>query len=64
MIFGTCIDTSHHTSGSLAAAAREVARYKLDLLGLQEVRREEGGTVRAEVYNFFYVKKMNIINWE
>jgi len=33
--------------GSLTAAARELARYKLDLVGVQEVRWEKGGTVTA-----------------
>jgi hypothetical protein len=28
--------------------ARELARYKLDLVGVQEVRWEKGGTVTAE----------------
>jgi len=41
----------------LTAAARELARYKLDLLGVQEVRWDTGGTVRAENYNFFYGKR-------
>ncbi len=40
--------------GSLTAAAREVARYKLDVVGEQEVRWEKGDTVRAGDYNFFY----------
>jgi hypothetical protein len=42
---------------------RELARYKLDLVGVQDVRRDKGGTVRAGDYNFFYGKgnvKMNI----
>jgi len=38
------------------AAARELARYKLDLVGVLEVRWERGGTVRAGDYNFFYRK--------
>jgi exonuclease III len=38
------------------AAAREVARYKLDLVGLQEVRWEKEGTVKAGDYSFFYGK--------
>jgi hypothetical protein len=29
------------------AAARELARYKLDLVGVQEVRWDKVGTVRA-----------------
>jgi len=42
--------------GSLMASARELARYKLDLVGVQEVRWDKGGTVRAGDYNFFYGK--------
>ena len=34
----------------------ELARYKLDLVGVQEVRWDKGGTVRAGVYNIFYGK--------
>ena len=29
-------------SGSLTAAAKELARYKLDLVGVQEVRWDKG----------------------
>jgi hypothetical protein len=35
--------------------ARELARYKLDLVGVQ-VRWDKGGTVRAGYYTFFYGK--------
>jgi hypothetical protein len=35
--------------------ARELARYKLDLVGVQ-VRWDQGGTVRAGDYTFFYGK--------
>jgi hypothetical protein len=38
-------------------------RYKLDLVGVQEVRWEKG-TVRAGNYNFFYGKGNKIIKWE
>jgi len=34
-------------SGSLTAAVRELARYKLDLVGLQEVRLNNGDILRA-----------------
>jgi len=50
--------------GSFTAAARELARYKLDLLGVQEVRWDKGGTVRARDYIFFMEREMQIINWE
>ena len=53
---GTWNVRSLHRAGSLKAAARELARYKLDLVGVQEVRWDKGGTVRAGDYNFFYGK--------
>ena len=31
-------------SGSLKTAARELVKYKLDLVGAQEVRWDKGGT--------------------
>jgi hypothetical protein len=33
---------------------RELGKYKLDLVGVQEIRWEKGGTERAEDYTFFY----------
>jgi hypothetical protein len=39
--------------GSLLTVSRELARYKLDLLGVQ-VRREGGGTKPTGEYTFFY----------
>ena len=39
--------------GSLTAATRELAKYKLGLVGVQEVRWDNGGTVRAGDYNFY-----------
>jgi len=32
-------------------------RYTLDVLGVQEVRWDKWGTVRAEDYDFFYGKE-------
>ena len=57
---------SLYRAGSLtaAAAARELARYKLDLVGVQEVKWDNGGTIRAGDYNFYMEKEMKIINWE
>ena len=55
---------SLYRAGSLTTAARELARYKLDLMGVQEVRWDKGGTARAADYNFFKEKEMKIINWE
>jgi hypothetical protein len=53
---GTWNVKSLYKSGSLTAAARELARYKLGLVGVQEVRREKGGTVRVGDYIIFYAK--------
>jgi hypothetical protein len=36
--------------------ARELARYILDLVGVQEVRWDKGGTVRTGDYTDFYGK--------
>jgi hypothetical protein len=36
--------------------ARKLARYKLDLVGVQEVRWDKGGTGRAGDYTSFYGK--------
>ena len=47
---------SLYRAGSLKAAVRELARYQLDVVGVQEVRWDKGGTVRAGNYNFFYWK--------
>ena len=64
MRFGTWNFKSLYRAGSLTAAARELARHKLDLVGVQDVRWNKGGTVRAGGYNLFYGKETNIVNWE
>ena len=56
MRFGTWNVRSLYQVGLLTAAARELERYKLDLVGVQEVRWDNGGTVRAGNYSFFYTK--------
>jgi len=52
MRFGTWNVRSLYKEGSLTVAARELSRYQLDLAGVQEVRRDRGGMVRAGNYNF------------
>jgi hypothetical protein len=47
---------SLYRSGSITTAARELARYKLDLVGVEEGRWDKEGTVRAEDYIFLYGK--------
>jgi len=44
-------------SGSLMTVARELARHKLDLVCVQDVRLEKGGTIRAGNYIFFFLWK-------
>jgi len=61
---GTWNVRSLSRAGSLKAAARELASYKSDVVGLQEVRWDKGGTVRAGDYDFYTGKEMKIINWE
>ena len=56
MTFGTWNVRSLYRAGSFTAATRKLARYKLDVVGVQEVRWDKGGTVRAGDYNFFYGK--------
>jgi exonuclease III len=57
MRFGTWNVRSLYRAGSLIAADRELARYKLDLVGVQEVRWDKEGTLKAGVYIFFCGKK-------
>ena len=56
MRYGTWHVRSLYRAGSLTAAARELAMYKLDLVVVQEVRWDREGTVTAGDYNFFYGK--------
>jgi exonuclease III len=54
MRFGTWNVRSLYREGSLKTVSRELCRYKLDLVGVQEVRWEGSGTEPAEEYTFFY----------
>jgi len=56
MRFGTWNIRSLYRPGS---TARELARYKLDLVVVQEVRWDKGGMARAAME-----KETKIINWE
>ena len=55
MKIGTWYVRSLYREGSLKAAARELVRCKLDV-GVQEVSWDNGGTLRAGDYDFFYGK--------
>jgi exonuclease III len=56
MSFGTWNLRSLYSSGSLMTAARELAKCKLDLVGIQEVMWDKEGILRAGEYAFFYGK--------
>ena len=45
MKIGTWNVRSFYEAGSFKAAARELGRYKLDVVGVQEVRWDAGGQV-------------------
>jgi hypothetical protein len=48
--------TSLSRAGSIRAVAEEISKYKLDLVGVQEVRWDGSGTEAAGEYIFFYRK--------
>jgi hypothetical protein len=54
--FGTWNVRSLYRAGSLMTVSRELSRYRLDLVGVQEVRWEGSGTAPAGEYTFFYRK--------
>ena len=64
IVLGTWNVRSLYRAGSLTAVARELARYKLDLVGVQEVRWDKGGTVTQGTITFSIEKEMKIISWE
>jgi hypothetical protein len=67
MRFGTWNVRSLYKPGSLATVASKLVRYKLDLVGIQEVMGGGGGqwgSLIARDYIFFYRKEIKIINSE
>jgi exonuclease III len=62
MRFQTWNVRSLYRAGSLMTVARELARYNLDLVGVQEVRWEGGGTEPAREYTFSMEREMRIMN--
>jgi hypothetical protein len=55
MRFGTSNVRSIYKAGSLKTVARELGKYKVNLMGVQVVRWERGGgSKRAEDYTFLY----------
>jgi hypothetical protein len=56
MRFGLWNVKSLYRAGSLMTVSRELSRYKLYLVGVQEVRWVGGGTEPTGEYTFFYGK--------
>jgi hypothetical protein len=56
MRFGVKNVRSLYKVGLLITVAKELSKYKLDLVGVPEVRWDRGGTEPAEEYTFFYGK--------
>jgi hypothetical protein len=56
MRFGTWNVRSLYRAGSFMTVVKEVSKYKLDLVGVQEVRWYRGGTEPAGEYACFYGK--------
>jgi exonuclease III len=57
MRFGTWNVSSMYTAGSLRAVTEAISKYKLNLVGVQEVRRGGGASEPAGEYTFFYGKE-------
>jgi hypothetical protein len=45
-----------YRAASLRAVAKKISKYKLDLVGVQEVKWDGGGTEPAGEYTFLYGK--------
>jgi exonuclease III len=56
MRFGTWNIRSLCRVGTIKSAAEELEKYKLDLVGVQEVSWEREGYQTADKYTFFYGK--------
>jgi hypothetical protein len=56
MRFGTWNIRSMYRVGALRMVVEEISKYKLYLVGAQEVRWDRGGTEPAGEYTFLYGK--------
>jgi exonuclease III len=57
MRFGAWNVRSIYRAGSLKTVARELGKYKLNLVGVQEIRWEKGSSERAEDYVFVWKRE-------
>jgi hypothetical protein len=49
-------------AGSITTAARELARYKLDLAGVQKVKWDKRGKITVEITIFSMEKETKVMN--
>jgi exonuclease III len=63
MRFSTWNVRSLYRRGSLKTVARELGKCKLDLVGVQEVRWEKGGTEGQKIIHFSMDRRMGIISY-
>jgi exonuclease III len=56
MRFGTWNIRSFYRVGSLMTVSKELLSYRVDLVGVQEVKWEGSGTTPAGEYTYFYGK--------
>jgi hypothetical protein len=56
MRFGMWYVKILYRAGSLMTVLKEISKYKLDLVGVQEIRWDRGGTEAAGEYTFLYNK--------
>jgi hypothetical protein len=54
MTFVTCNVRTLYGSGSLKTAASKLAKYNFNLVAVQEVKWDKGGSQPADNYTFFY----------
>jgi hypothetical protein len=54
MVFGIWNIRSLYSAGSLKTFAKEIAKYKLHVEGVQEAKWDRGGTEQAGKYIFFH----------
>jgi hypothetical protein len=64
ILLGTWNFRSLYRAGSLTAAARKLARYKSDLVGVQEVMLDKKNTEKNGIIVFSMGIEIKIISWE
>ena len=56
MRFGTWNVRSLYRAGTLGLVTSKIDKYRMDLVGVQEVRWEGSGTLQSRNYTLFYVE--------